>query len=201
MEGLYFEVKTREEEEEEERSSDNHSQCFTSCRVLSRRSSSLPVPGKLMPAWRNMAAISPADEGEDEEEAEVRYKLTLIGSLTVHSLTTAAMLPWVVAEISQAQKKAGGPGPSTQTVFLCVSVSWVRCVSVLGEGVVWDPLTHTPLFECSPQQVTKLIHNSQEPSSFGCLLRDAATCACYVFQCQDSTKVSVCVCVCVCVLP
>uniref|UniRef100_A0A3B4WBG1 TBC1 domain family member 1 n=1 Tax=Seriola lalandi dorsalis TaxID=1841481 RepID=A0A3B4WBG1_SERLL len=109
----------------------------------------------------------------------VRYKLTLIGSLPVHHLTTMAMLPWVVAEISRSRPK----------VFLCVSASWVRCVSVLGEGVVWDPLTHTVLFECRPHQVTKLIHNSQEPNSFGCLVRKTPDCACYVFQCQDSTKV------------
>uniref|UniRef100_A0A8C4IVY1 TBC1 domain family member 1 n=1 Tax=Dicentrarchus labrax TaxID=13489 RepID=A0A8C4IVY1_DICLA len=132
---------------------------------------------------------------------EVRYKLTLIGSLPVHHLTTMAMLPWVVAEISRAHpagkeigagcSRGGQLDPSTrnQTVFLCVSTSRVRCVSILGEGVVWDPLTHTLLFECRPHQVTKLIHNSQEPSSFGCLVRDAPNCACYVFQCQDSTKV------------
>uniref|UniRef100_A0A8D3AHC8 TBC1 domain family member 4 n=1 Tax=Scophthalmus maximus TaxID=52904 RepID=A0A8D3AHC8_SCOMX len=127
----------------------------------------------------------------------VKYKLTLIGSLPVHHLTTMAMLPWVVAEIGRsrpAEKEPNGDGqldPSTsnQMVSLCVSASWVRCVSIMGEGVVWDPLTHTVLFECSPHQVTKLIHNSQEPSSFGCLLRKTPHCACYVFQCQDSTKV------------
>lgn len=138
---------------------------------------------------------------EEEEEEEVRYKLTLIGSLPVHHLTTMAMLPWVVAEISRprpAEKNLGAglrsvgqvdPSNRNQTIFLCVSASWVRCVSVLREGVVWDPLSHTVLFECRPHQVTKLIHNSQEPSSFGCLVRDAPNCACYVFQCQDSTKV------------
>lgn len=141
-------------------------------------------------------------EGEGEEE-EVRYKLTLIGSLPVHHLTTMAMLPWVVTEISNsrpAEKNLGAglqsggqldPSICNQTVFLRVSASWVRCVTVLGEGVVWDPLTHTVLFECRPHQVTKLIHNSQEPRSFGCLVRDTSNCACYVFQCQDSNKVSV----------
>uniref|UniRef100_A0A8D0AAM9 TBC1 domain family member 4 n=1 Tax=Sander lucioperca TaxID=283035 RepID=A0A8D0AAM9_SANLU len=138
---------------------------------------------------------------EEEGEEEVRYKLILIGSLPVHHLTTMAMLPWVVAEISKsrlAEKNLGAglrsggqldPSTCNQKVFLCASASLVRCVSVLGEGIVWDPLTHTVLFECRPHQVTKLIHNSQEPSSFGCLVRDAKNCACYVFQCQDSTKV------------
>uniref|UniRef100_A0A7N8Y2J8 TBC1 domain family member 1 n=1 Tax=Mastacembelus armatus TaxID=205130 RepID=A0A7N8Y2J8_9TELE len=125
-----------------------------------------------------------------EKEEEVRYNLTLIGSLPVHHLTTMAMLPWVVAEISRACSAGQlGPSSSNQTVFLCVSASWVRCVSVLGQGAVWDPLTHTLLFECRPHQVAKLIHNSQEPSSFGCLVKDVPNCACYVFQCQESTKV------------
>uniref|UniRef100_A0A8C3AZ02 TBC1 domain family member 4 n=1 Tax=Cyclopterus lumpus TaxID=8103 RepID=A0A8C3AZ02_CYCLU len=133
------------------------------------------------------------------KQEEVRYKLTLIGSLPVHQLTTMAMLPWVVAEISKsaerspgaASRSGGHPGPSArdQTVLLCVSASRVRCVSVLGEGEVWDPLTRTVLLECSPHQVTKLIHNSQEPSGFGCLVRGAPSCSCYVFRCQDSTKV------------
>uniref|UniRef100_A0A3P8TUQ8 TBC1 domain family member 1 n=1 Tax=Amphiprion percula TaxID=161767 RepID=A0A3P8TUQ8_AMPPE len=123
---------------------------------------------------------------EEEGEEEVRYKLTMIGSLPVHHLTTMAMLPWVVAEISRSREKEPAAG---LRICLCVSASYVRCVSVLGEGLVWDPLTHAVLFECRPHQVTKLIHNSQEPSSFACLVRDAPNCACYVFQCQDSTKV------------
>uniref|UniRef100_A0A674N7L3 TBC1 domain family member 4 n=1 Tax=Takifugu rubripes TaxID=31033 RepID=A0A674N7L3_TAKRU len=146
-------------------------------------------------AAKGGGAISQENEEEENDVVEVRYKLTLIGSLSVHYLTTMAMLPWVVAEISKAQdseKKPAEHGPSPQIVFLCVSVSWVRCVSILGEELLWDPLTHRLLFECLPHQVTKLIHNSQEPSSFGCLVRDSANCACYVFRCQDSSKVSVC---------
>ncbi|XP_057698817.1 TBC1 domain family member 1 isoform X5 [Corythoichthys intestinalis] len=123
------------------------------------------------------------DKMEDAAEVEeVQYKLTLIGSITVHRMTTMAMLPWVVAEVSRSQE------PSTN-VSLYVSPSWVRCVCMRAEGLLWDPLTHTVLFECQPHQVSKLIHNSQEPSSFGCLLRDTPCCACYVFKCQDSTKV------------
>uniref|UniRef100_A0A3Q2UVE1 PID domain-containing protein n=1 Tax=Haplochromis burtoni TaxID=8153 RepID=A0A3Q2UVE1_HAPBU len=125
------------------------------------------------------------------EEDEVRYKLTMIGFRKVHHLTTMAMLPWVVAEVSRSQ-----PGEREQ-VFLCVSASRVRCVSTLGESLVWDPLTHTVLFECLPHHVTKLIHNSQEPSSFACLVKGTQTCACYVFQCQYRTKVCISVCACV----
>uniref|UniRef100_A0A7N6C2G8 TBC1 domain family member 1 n=1 Tax=Anabas testudineus TaxID=64144 RepID=A0A7N6C2G8_ANATE len=145
------------------------------------------------------------DMKEEGEEEEVRYMLTLVGSLPVHHLTTMVMLPWVVAEIRRSRPAGkepvagmqrgthrGGrvdPSTSNQTVFLYVTASWVRCVSFVGQGIVWDPLTHAVLFECRPHQVTKLIHNSQEPSSFACLVRDDPSCACYVFQCQDSTKV------------
>uniref|UniRef100_A0A667XJI8 TBC1 domain family member 1 n=1 Tax=Myripristis murdjan TaxID=586833 RepID=A0A667XJI8_9TELE len=111
--------------------------------------------------------------------------LTLIGSLPVHHLTTMAMLPWVVAEIGRSQPGERELGP----VSLCVSASRVQCVCIGAEGVAWDPLSHTVLFECRPHRVTKLIHNSQEPSSFGCLVRDTHHCACYVFQCRDCTKV------------
>ncbi|XP_045075955.1 TBC1 domain family member 1 isoform X2 [Coregonus clupeaformis] len=97
-----------------------------------------------------------------------------------------------------------GGGPSEvesvslrdQTVRLGVSASWVRCVWTEEEESdrrPWDPLTHTHahtvLFECRPHHVTKLLHNSREPCSFGCLVRDAHLCHCYVFQCQDCTKV------------
>uniref|UniRef100_A0A671TLK9 TBC1 domain family member 1 n=1 Tax=Sparus aurata TaxID=8175 RepID=A0A671TLK9_SPAAU len=207
MEGLYFEVKPRRDEPPRPGRSDKPCPNLTSNHRSCPSLSHLTSPKKLPSARKRIAAWGEKveEEGEDEKEEEVRYKLTLIGSLPVHHLTTMAMLPWVVAEISRAQPteeklgaglRSGGRGggqldPSTrnQTVFLCASASWVRCVSVLGEGVVWDPLTHTLLFECRPHQVTKLIHNSQEPSSFGCLVRDAPNCACYVFQCQDSTKV------------
>uniref|UniRef100_H2RT54 TBC1 domain family member 4 n=2 Tax=Takifugu rubripes TaxID=31033 RepID=H2RT54_TAKRU len=190
MEGLYFEVKSRRGEKE--RISDNRHPNLTSCSAISRRSSSSLLYCKLSSMRRRMEAISQENEEEENDVVEVRYKLTLIGSLSVHYLTTMAMLPWVVAEISKAQdseKKPAEHGPSPQIVFLCVSVSWVRCVSILGEELLWDPLTHRLLFECLPHQVTKLIHNSQEPSSFGCLVRDSANCACYVFRCQDSSKV------------
>uniref|UniRef100_A0A667XEA7 TBC1 domain family member 1 n=1 Tax=Myripristis murdjan TaxID=586833 RepID=A0A667XEA7_9TELE len=124
---------------------------------------------------------------------EIRYRLTLIGSLPVHHLTTMAMLPWVVAEIGRSQpgeRELGLDVPArNQPVSLCVSASRVQCVCIGAEGVAWDPLSHTVLFECRPHRVTKLIHNSQEPSSFGCLVRDTHHCACYVFQCRDCTKV------------
>uniref|UniRef100_A0A667XJL4 TBC1 domain family member 1 n=1 Tax=Myripristis murdjan TaxID=586833 RepID=A0A667XJL4_9TELE len=139
------------------------------------------------------------------KEEEIRYRLTLIGSLPVHHLTTMAMLPWVVAEIGRSQpgerelgagSRSGGSGGKqldvparNQPVSLCVSASRVQCVCIGAEGVAWDPLSHTVLFECRPHRVTKLIHNSQEPSSFGCLVRDTHHCACYVFQCRDCTKV------------
>uniref|UniRef100_A0A3P8TZ12 TBC1 domain family member 1 n=1 Tax=Amphiprion percula TaxID=161767 RepID=A0A3P8TZ12_AMPPE len=203
MEGLYFEVKPRRNGAPRPGSSDksrpnlisNHHSCPSFSKLNSSTQYLQKHAQERTAAWGGKL--------EEEGEEEVRYKLTMIGSLPVHHLTTMAMLPWVVAEISRSREKepaaglrsgsSGGgrlnPAKCNQAVCLCVSASYVRCVSVLGEGLVWDPLTHAVLFECRPHQVTKLIHNSQEPSSFACLVRDAPNCACYVFQCQDSTKV------------
>ncbi|XP_029360986.1 TBC1 domain family member 1 isoform X2 [Echeneis naucrates] len=198
MEGLYFEVKPRKDETPRRERSEKPSASLTS------NHRSCPSFSHLTSPTRRPHNVTFGQEGVEEEE-EVQYKLTLIDSLPVHHLTTMAMLPWIVAEISRPQRKQkekgtglqpsepaigqSGPSGSNKIVFLCVSASWVRCTSILGEGVTWDPLTHTVLFECYPHQVTKLIHNSQEPSSFGCLVRKTLECACYVFQSQDSTKV------------
>lgn len=204
MEGLYFEVKPG--------SSDKPStnNCPSPSRLPSK--SSTPCLHKPAPSSGSADATAWREIGGEEE---VRYRLTSIGSLPVHHLTTMAMLPWVVAEIVRARPvemesgvgvQPGGPRGAqldlpmrNQTVFLCVATSRVQCVRVWDEKLAWDPLSHTVLFECRPHQVTKLIHNSQEPSSFGCLVRDAPNCACYVFQCQDSAKVQyVCVCMFIC---
>ncbi|KAM3864861.1 TBC1 domain family member 1 [Diretmus argenteus] len=199
MEGLHFEVKPRRDESIRPGSSEQPLPNITLNRcsypTLSRSTSSTRCPDKLTPAEERTRG------GMGEELEEIRYKLTLIGSLSVHHLTTMAMLPWVVAEIVRsrpAEKELGAGGrpggqldlsTQNQLVFLCVSASRVQCVCVCSEGLSWDPLSHMVLFECRPHRVTKLIHNSQEPSSFGCLVRDTHHCACYVFQCQDSSKV------------
>ncbi|KAM4603374.1 TBC1 domain family member 1 [Polymixia lowei] len=206
MEGLYFEVKPRRDEEASQKPLLKLTSNRRSCPSLSPSTSVTPCPKKLTPAGRRTIPSTGGEmEEEEEEEEEVRYQLTLIGSLPVHHLTTMAMLPWVVAEISRSRprekeqgsgSRLGGPGDGpldlpkqTQPVFLSVSASRVQCVSVWAEGLTWDPLSHMVLFECRPHRVTKLIHNSLEPNSFGCLVRDTHYCACYVFQCQDSTKV------------
>lgn len=210
MEGLYFEVKPKRGEPHKPGIAANKHPNLTSnhrsCPSFSYLTTYQQCPQKLA-RWDSTATVG--ENIEEDKEDEIRYKLTLIGSLPVHHLTTRTMLPWVVAEISRSRPAgkepvAGGwselhrggqldSSTSKQTVFLCVSASWVRCVSIVGQGVVWDPLTHTLLFECRPHQVTKLIHNSQERSSFGCLVRVGPSCACYVFQCQARTKVGVCV--------
>uniref|UniRef100_UPI001EAED17D TBC1 domain family member 1-like n=1 Tax=Oncorhynchus gorbuscha TaxID=8017 RepID=UPI001EAED17D len=135
-----------------------------------------PSPLHLTPLGRNT-------EEEEEEEEEVEYRLTLVGCLPVHHLTTMAMLPWVVAEIGRPRpgerdKPVGGRPPGSPE-------------EVERDRRPWDPLTHTHrlLFECRPHRVTKLLHDSREPCSFGCLVRDTHLCYCYVFQCQDCTKV------------
>ncbi|KAM4750753.1 TBC1 domain family member 1 isoform 3-T3 [Anableps anableps] len=198
MDGLYFEVKPKGSEAQRPQSSEKTRRNLTpnhhSCPSLSRLNSAAQSPQKCAGAWETGAPW----RGQMDKE-EIRYQLTMVGFRVVHHLTTMAMLPWVVAEICRSVKKDPGVGPrrsgggspscNNKTVFLYVSASWVRCVSILAERSLWDPLTHTVLFECRPHQVTKLIHNSQEPSIFACLVRDSLKCACYVFQCLDSTKV------------
>lgn len=197
MEGLYFEVKPRGDQAPRSGTSERAAPLPT----FNRQSASSPVHLKS----QGLKNVGTWKERVEEELEEVRYKLTLMGSLPVHHLTTMAMLPWVVAEISHLQpsERDSGGGehsggrldtpPTSLTVFLCVSASSVRCVSVLEEADIWDPLTHREMFQCRPHQVTKLIRNSQEPRSFGCLVKDSSHCGCYVFRCQDSTKVSVCI--------
>ncbi|KAF5897400.1 TBC1 domain family member 1 isoform X3, partial [Clarias magur] len=139
--------------------------------------------------------------GKDEDqEEEIQYRLTLAGSLAVHPQTTMTMLPWVVAEIRRPRLKERSfsttmSGPQSLEVRDCpvvlrISCSWVRCVlGVAGAGDTWDPLRHTVLFQQRPHRVTKLIHNSREPSYFACLVRDEARATCYVFHCHDKLKV------------
>ncbi|CAK7294622.1 TBC1 domain family member 1 [Vulpes lagopus] len=95
-------------------------------------------------------------------EASVDFSLQLVGSLPVHSLTTMPMLPWVVAEVRRLSAQASRKEPGTS------------------------------IFECKPQHVHKLIHNSHDPSYFACLIKDNAASQqsiCYVFKADDQTKV------------
>lgn len=202
MDGLFFEVKPKADEAQRSRSFVKPSHGLTpnhhSCPAFSRLTPSPPVCSgarERSSTWRGQM-----------DEGEMRYKLTMIGFRTVHHQTTMAMLPWVVSEICRSVKKDPSVGSlhsataeglmdptlCNKTVCLYVSASWVRCVSAMGESSLWDPLTHTVLFECRPHQVTKMIHNSQEPSVFACLVRGALKCSCYVFQCLDCTKVGTC---------
>uniref|UniRef100_A0A672L4U5 PID domain-containing protein n=1 Tax=Sinocyclocheilus grahami TaxID=75366 RepID=A0A672L4U5_SINGR len=105
---------------------------------------------------------------------EIQYRLTLVGSLAIHPQTTMAMLPWVVAEIRRPRLREKN-----------------RNLEFNGahSPEPWDPLQHMVLFDHRPHRITKLIHNSQEPSYFGCLLREEKKAACYVFRCQDQMKV------------
>ncbi|XP_050967491.1 TBC1 domain family member 1 isoform X2 [Labeo rohita] len=145
----------------------------------------------------------PGSEGKrkkEEVEEVVQYRLTLVGSLAIHPQTTMAMLPWVVAEIrrprlgekSKNLKFNGAYSPEVrdQSVVLQISANSVCCIlDTAGPGKPWDPLQHMVLFDHRPHRITKLIHNSQEPSYFGCLLREEKKAACYVFCCQDQMKV------------
>ncbi|KAM9450209.1 TBC1 domain family member 1 isoform 2-T2 [Clarias gariepinus] len=156
--------------------------------------------GNITPSSQPHPEGSRGKDEEEEEEEEIRYRLTLAGSLAVHPQTTMAMLPWVVAEIRKPRLKERSfsttmSGPQSLEVRDCpvvlrISCSWVRCVlAIAGAGDTWDPLRHTVLFQQRPHRVTKLIHNSREPSYFACLVRDEVRATCYVFHCHDKLKV------------
>lgn len=125
-------------------------------------------------------------------EVWVDFSLQLVGSLPVHSLTTMAMLPWVVAEVRRLSRQSSKKEPSTKQVRLCVSPSGLRCEPEPVKNQQWDPLICSSIFECKPQHVHKLIHNSHDPSYFACLIKDDAAnkhSICYVFKADDQTKV------------
>lgn len=125
-------------------------------------------------------------------EVSVNFGLQLVGSLPVHSLTTMPMLPWVVAEVRRLSGQSSKKEPGTKPVRLCVSPSGLRCEPEPGKSQQWDPLICSSIFECKPQRVHKLIHNSHDPSYFACLIKnDAANqqSICYVFKADDQTKV------------
>ncbi|XDC76425.1 hypothetical protein R6Z07F_007598 [Ovis aries] len=125
-------------------------------------------------------------------EVSVDFGLQLVGSLPVHSLTTMPMLPWVVAEVRRLSGQSSKKEPGTKPVRLCVLPSGLRCEPEPGKSQQWDPLICSSIFECKPQRVHKLIHNSHDPSYFACLIKnDAANqqSICYVFKADDQTKV------------
>ncbi|KAL1023997.1 hypothetical protein UPYG_G00050060 [Umbra pygmaea] len=207
MEGLYFDVKPRSPASSFTPTSKRSASAPSQLNLASSRLTTLaPLTSPLH--------LSPAGRKHDpiEDDEEVKYTLTLIGCLAVHPLTTMAMLPWVVAEIGRPQpggpewklpvKQPGSPARERlsirdQVVCISISASWVRCLwveEVENASRPWDPLTHTHtsthvLFECRPHLVTKLLHNSREPGSLVCLVRDAGLCHCYSFLCHNHAKV------------
>uniref|UniRef100_A0A2K5X5X0 PID domain-containing protein n=1 Tax=Macaca fascicularis TaxID=9541 RepID=A0A2K5X5X0_MACFA len=124
-------------------------------------------------------------------EVSVDFGLQLVGSLPVHSLTTMPMLPWVVAEVRRLSRQSSRKEPVTKQVRLCVSPSGLRCEPEPGRSQQWDPLICSSIFECKPQHVHKLIHNSHDPSYFACLIKEDAVhrqSICHVFKADDQTK-------------
>nr|XP_019783914.1 TBC1 domain family member 1 isoform X4 [Tursiops truncatus] len=125
-------------------------------------------------------------------EVSVEFSLQLVGFLPVHSLTTMPMLPWVVAEVRRLSGQSSTKESGTKQVHLCVSPSGLRCEPEPGRSQQWDPLICSSIFECKPQRVHRLIHNSHDPSYFACLIKDDAASQqsiCYVFKADGQTKV------------
>ncbi|XP_053433441.1 TBC1 domain family member 1 isoform X3 [Nycticebus coucang] len=125
-------------------------------------------------------------------EVSVDFSLQLVGFLPVHALTTMPMLPWVVAEVRRRHGQSCRKEPVPKQVQLCVSPSGLRCEPEPGKSQQRDPLNCSTIFECKPQHVHKLIHNSHDPSYFACLIKEDAVRRqniCYVFKADDQTKV------------
>ncbi|XP_019408497.1 PREDICTED: TBC1 domain family member 1 isoform X5 [Crocodylus porosus] len=125
-------------------------------------------------------------------DTSVDFSLQLVGSLPVHTLTTMAMLPWIVAEIRRLSVQSTKREPNVSQIRLYVSPVRLRCELDSGKSQQWDPLICSSLFEYKPQQVLKLIHNSHDPSYFACLIKDKSVkqqSICYVFRADDQTKV------------
>ncbi|XP_014450442.2 TBC1 domain family member 1 isoform X6 [Alligator mississippiensis] len=125
-------------------------------------------------------------------DTSVDFSLQLVGSLPVHTLTTMAMLPWIVAEIRRLSVQSTKGEPNVSQIRLYVSPVRLRCELDSGKTRQWDPLICSSLFEYKPQQVLKLIHNSHDPSYFACLIKDKSVkqqSICYVFRADDQTKV------------
>ncbi|XP_018098583.1 TBC1 domain family member 1 isoform X7 [Xenopus laevis] len=126
-------------------------------------------------------------------QAVLEFSLQMIGSLTVNSLTTTPILPWVVAEIKKRNSKTTRNLQSVLQIRLYVSSKSILCEPHLGNCQQWDPLICSSIFDCKPQLVQKLIHNSQDPSYFACLLRKenlaSQESTCYLFHSDDPFKV------------
>lgn len=135
------------------------------------------------------------------ETKEVQYRLHMVGSLPVHPLTTMSMLPWILAEVRKPQPVGrygsscppwpySGSPALDQPVVLHITATSIKCVlDMAGPGKPWDPLQNTLLWQHQPHQVIKLIHNSQDPRYFICLVRQEGYAVCYVFHCEDKLKV------------
>ncbi|XP_044154049.1 TBC1 domain family member 1 isoform X4 [Bufo gargarizans] len=120
----------------------------------------------------------------------LEYRLQLIGSLTLNAFTTMPMLPWVVAEVRRKSLERSKDSPP---VRLYVSATCICCEPDPGDSQQWDPLICSSIFEHKPQLVQKLIHNSQDPNYFACLLKEGDVphqqSTCYVFRAADQDKV------------
>ncbi|XP_055493666.1 TBC1 domain family member 1 isoform X4 [Leucoraja erinacea] len=107
-----------------------------------------------------------------------RFSLQLVGSVAVHRLTTAPMLPWLVAEV----RRQSGRGAGSRRVALQVSPGWLRCA---------EHGSHTPVFIHRAQQVHWPRQYRAEPNYFIYLnsTRTADPSLCFVFRASDHTLV------------
>ncbi|MGH0162753.1 UNVERIFIED_CONTAM: hypothetical protein FKN15_064569 [Acipenser sinensis] len=128
------------------------------------------------------------------EENSLHYRLQLVGFLPVHTLTTMPMIPWIVAEIRRHSSQGFRSAFIPRWVKMYISQAAVRCELDAGHSQQWDPLHYNIIFEHQSQHVYKLIHNSNDPSYFTCLIRELGPglhkSTCYVFRSADQAMES-----------
>ncbi|XP_075050874.1 TBC1 domain family member 1 isoform X2 [Mixophyes fleayi] len=128
-----------------------------------------------------------------QSDIVVEYRLQLTGSLALNAFTTMPMLPWIVAEIKRKSVSRSKDLQAVRPVRLFVSATCICCEPDPGDSQQWDPLICSSIFEYKPQCVQKLIHNSQDPNYFACLLKEEDIIhqhsTCYVFRSADQSKV------------
>ncbi|XP_059845010.1 TBC1 domain family member 1 isoform X1 [Hypanus sabinus] len=109
-----------------------------------------------------------------------RFSLQLVGSVSVHKLTTVPVLPWVLAEVRRSSARGSG----SRRVSLQVCPGWVRCVEHGSAKTV---------FQHRVQQVRRLLQYRTEPSYFAYLSlssnKTADRSVCFVFRASDHTLV------------
>ncbi|XP_053311382.1 TBC1 domain family member 4 isoform X2 [Spea bombifrons] len=127
-------------------------------------------------------------------KVEKRFRLWYVGWSNLDRRTTLPMLPWLVAEIRRRAERQEPPGFVTpcREVQLLLVAPHLRCVPALNGA---STNTAVFIFEHKAQHIARFIHNTQDPSYFGYLIKTQpdnpeSEMACHVFKATDPSQVS-----------